>query len=439
VTALAAAAAALLFALPAAADWPQWRGPDRDGESPESGLLREWPDGGPPLAWSASGLGGGFSSVSIADGRIYTLGDLADGQYVLALDQDGGERIWKTRVGPTWEDRYLGSRSTPTTDGDRVYALGTEGDLVCLSAATGEKLWHRNLREDFGGFLMQAQGNYDWKYAESPLVDGDRVIVTPGAPDAALVALDKTTGEEIWRTKLPELEGPGIPGAGYSSAVVSEAAGVRQVVQLLGPGVVGVDAETGRLLWSYTRVANAIANIATPLVDGDRIFVSTGYGTGAALLEIGRGEEGVSAREVYFLDGDTMQNHHGEMILHQGHVYTGTGHNQGYPLAVELESGEVAWGPVRNDGRNSAAVIYADGRLYFRYQNGVMVLVEATPDGYREKGSFEIPGVEHPSWSLPAIADGKLYLREQDALHVYDLRPPAKPEPKPESEAKSRR
>jgi outer membrane protein assembly factor BamB len=422
-----AAVPALLLALAAplaaaqAADWPGWRGPHRDGKSAETGLLPAWKDGGPPLAWRASGLGGGFSSLSVVGERIYTMGDLDGKQHVLALDRKNGKVLWKTAVGPAWVDEYGGPRATPAVDGDRIYAMSTEGELVCLKAADGGKVWSRNLPRDFGGRMMTI-----WRFAESPLVDGDRVVVTPGVRDAALVALDKRTGEEIWRAKIPALGEKGKDGAGYSSVVVSNGAGVKQYVQIFGRGAVGVEAATGRYLWGYNRIANDVANIPTPLVDGDHVFVSTGYGTGAALLKLVKSGSGVEAREVYFLPGDTFQNHHGNMVLHGGHVYAGSGHNKGFPISVKLADGAIAWGPVRNDGQGSAAVTFADGRLYMRYQNGLMVLVEATPEDYRELGSFEIPEVSHPSWSHPVIAGGKLYLREQDHLFVYDVAAPAK-------------
>lgn len=406
----------------AADDWPQWRGVHRDGRSAETGLLRQWPEGGPPLAWRASGLGGGFSSVAVVAGRIYTLGDLEDGQYVLALDDTNGAIVWKTRVGATWEDRYLGPRSTPTIDGDHLFIETTEGNVVCLETATGQEVWRRSLIEDFGSHMMQAMGTTDWRHSESPLVDGDRVIVTPGVTGAALAALDKKTGEEIWRTRTGRIGSQGAYGAAYSSPVISHGAGVKQYVQFIGRGVIGVEAATGQYLWGYNRVANDIANIATPLIDGDYVFASSGYGTGSALIQLTAAEEdGVDAKEVYFLRPEDVQNHHGGLILHEGHVYTGTGHNKGFPIAVKLETGEIVWGPERNAGRDSAAITYADERLYFRYQNGLMILVEATPEGYREHGSFQIPDVSHPSWSHPVIANGKLYLREQENLFVYDL------------------
>lgn len=404
-------------------DWPQWRGPQRDGKSGESGLLQSWPAGGPPLAYKSTGIGTGFSTVAVAGGRVYTLGDIASRQYLVVLAAADGQLIYKVDIGPAWNDEFLGPRSTPAVDGDRVYALSTEGDLVCLATTDGKLLWKRNLPQDFGGTLMKAKGSYHWKFAESPLVDGDFVLVTPGSQEAALVALDKKTGKEVWRTAIPELGPAGADGTGYSSVVISEGAGVRQYVQLLGRGLIGVDAKTGRLLWSYNRVANDIANIPTPLIDGDYVFASTGYGTGAALLKLEKKEGGgVAAKEIYFLAANTFQNHHGGMILHQGHVYAGTGHNKGLPIALELASGKVVWGPERNEGNGSAAIAYGDGRIYLRYQNGKVILVAASPKGYAEHGSFDIPDVKHPSWPHPVISGGRLYLREQDTLYVYDIK-----------------
>jgi len=209
--------------------------------------------------------------------------------------------------------------------------------------------------------------------------------------------------------------------------VASESAGVRQYVQLLGRGLVGIEADTGKFLWGYNKIANHVANIPTPIIDGEQVFSSTGYGAGAVLLRLGEAQGGVSAEEVYFLEADTMQNHHGGMVLHEGHVYSGTGHNKGFPLCVELKTGEVKWGPIRNAGKNSAAVAYADGRIYMRYQNGLMLLIDAGPKMYRERGSFMIPDVEKESWSHPVIADGTLYLREQDTMLAYDVRARAEP------------
>jgi len=410
---------ALCAASTSGADWPQWRGPARDGVAPETGLLSSWPEGGPALLWQADGLGGGLSSLAVAGDRIYTLGDRDGSQYVIGLSRSDGSEEWRTRLGAPHEDGRGrgGPRGTPTVDGDRVYAIGTDGDLVCIDAESGSEVWRRSLPDDFGGVMMSR-----WKFSESPLVDGDRVVVTPGATDALMVALDKTDGREIWRTRVPDLGPNGKDGAGYSSIVISDAGGIRQYVQLAGRGLVGVRASDGEYLWSYNKVANDVANATTPIVRGDLVFGSSGYQTGSALVKLVPRDGGIEAREVYFLDSRTLQNHHGGLILVGDHVYGGHGHNNGFPICVELATGKVAWGgQIRNAGTGSAAVTYADGHLYFRYENGVMILIEATPDGYREKGSFEIPEVGGPSWSHPVVADGKLYLREQDRLYCYDV------------------
>jgi outer membrane protein assembly factor BamB len=401
------------------ADWPGWRGPNRDASSPETGLLGAWPASGPPLAWRASGLGAGFSSVAVVGSRLYTMGDKDGAQHVLALDTKDGKLLWSARVGPLWLDQYGGSRSTPSVDGDRVYALGTEGDLVCLDAATGKERWRRSLPRDFGGAMMSM-----WKYSESPLVDGERLVFSPGGRDAALVAVDKRTGETVWKTAIPQLGGKGRDGAAYSSIVISNAAGVKQYVQLMGRGLVGVRASDGRFLWGYNRIANDVANIPTPLVRANWIFASTGYQTGAVLLELSKtADGGVAAKELYFLDASTFQNHHGGMVLVGNHVFAGHGHNKGFPICLEFTTGRVVWGgDIRNAGSGSAAVMHADGRLYFRYQNGVVLLLEASPEGYSERGSFSIPDVKSPSWPHLVVADGRLYVREQDTLYAFDVR-----------------
>jgi len=422
-THLLVALLALSASTAVADDWPQWRGPDRNGRSAETGLLQSWPEGGPSIAWKSADFGAGYSSVAVADGRVFTLGDFEDGQYAIAVREDDGTPLWRARLGPSWDDKYLGPRSTPTIDGDKFFIVNTEGDVICLESITGKELWRKSLPKAFDSHMMQAMGKTDWKYAESLLVDGNHLIVSPGVQGAGLAALDKRTGREIWRTDLGPKGEEGIDGAAYSSVVISHGAGVKQYVQFIGRGVIGVEAESGKLLWSYRRVANDIANIATPIIEGDYVFASSGYGTGAALLHLKALPEGagVTAEEVYFLEADTFQNHHGGMILHEEHIFTGTGHNKGFPLVVKMSDGSVAWGPERNAGQSSAAISYADGRIYFRYQNGLMILVEATPAGYREHGSFMIPDVKRESWPHPVVANGRLYLREQDHLYAYDI------------------
>lgn len=421
-TYIAVAVAAISAGVPVAdADWPQWRGPARDGVSRETGLLQQWPNGGPRRLWTATGLGLGFSSPAVTAGRIITLGDISGGQHVIALDETSGKRLWATRIGPGYRsgDGFNGPRGTPTVDGELVYAIGTDGTLICVESATGRERWRRNLERDLGGRMMSS-----WEWSESPLVDGDRVVVTPGGPRSAMVALSKITGAEFWRATIPDLGPRGSDGAGYSSIVISNGGGVKQYVQLMGSGLVGIRASDGRFLWGNNTVANGTANISTPIAHGNLVFASSAYSTGSVLVELSPAGDGlVSAKERYFLTANQFQNHHGGMVLVGDHIYGGHGSSQGFPVAIEMTTGRLTWPRVRSSvGEGSAAVIAADGRLYFRYQNGVVVLIEANPSAYREVGVLDIPNPHSLSWPHPVIAGGRLYLREQDALHVYDIR-----------------
>ncbi len=410
VTALAGLGSALLAAKP---EWPTWRGPQRNGISTETGLLDQWPAGGPKLLWRVKGLGRGFSSIAIAGGKIFTMGQRRRSTYLICLNLTDGKEIWATDCGG-------GSPNcTPTVDDGLVYALGRNGTLLCVKAENGSHVWQKEFRKDFGGKMMSG-----WGYSESPLVDGDHLICTPGSQDAMIAALDKKTGKTIWKAAMPKNLGRrGKDGAGYSSVVISHAGGVKQYVQLVGRGLVSVAAKDGKLLWSYNRIANGTANIPTPIVSGDYVFCSSGYGTGAALLKIVTDGKGLKAEEQYFLKSQTLQNHHGGMILLDGYIYCGHGHNNGLPICVELKTGKVKWGGrIRGPGRRSAAIVYADGHLFFRYEDGVMALIEATPKAYRLKGSFKLASVNGPSWPHPVIYGGKLYLRDNDNLMCYDIK-----------------
>ena len=406
---------------PSAASWPQWRGPNRDDRSPDKGLLQSWETDKPQLEWSVNGLGAGYSSISIADGRIYTMGNVDGSQSVLALSAKNGELLWKKAItSGVPKHSYEGSRCTPSIDGDRLYVVASSGEIACLKAADGEIVWKRDFTKDWEGRMMSG-----WGFSESPLVDGPWVLCTPGAKDALIVALDKMTGKEVWKAAWPAGGGDEKPkrgGAGYSSIVISQAAGVKQYVQLTGDGVLGVRASDGKPLWGYSGVANRTANIPTPLVSGDFIFCSSGYQTGAALLKLSAEGDGVKATEVYFIRADRFQNHHGGMVLIGDHVYAGSGHNNGFPACIELATGNVVWGGARGPGEGSAAVTYADGHLVFRYQSGEVALIEATPTAYRLKGTFKPDFVQKPSWAHPVVIGGKLYLREQDKLMCYDVR-----------------
>lgn len=401
------------------ADWPQFRGPNASGICKETGLLTDWRNDPPSMLWKIDGLGKGYSSVSIADGRLLTMGDRPDSdgeesQYVIALDLETQKELWATRVGPPHRD---GPRCTPTIDGPLVYALGTSGDLVCLSTADGKLLWKKSLTEDFGGKMMSV-----WRFSESPLVDGQRVVCTPGGPDAGMVALDKETGDLMWKCVIPNIGDRGKDGAGYTTIVAAEIAGVRQYVTIVGRGAIGVEAETGRFLWGYNRVANKVANITSPIIRGDLVFVTTSYKTGSALLRISRNGSAFEAEELYFLGPKEFENHHGGVVLVGDHIYGGDGQNNGTPVCLEFETGKIRWKP-EAPGRRSAAVLYADGHLIFRYeQEGLVALIEANPDSYRLKGTFKTPFGNGPAWAHPVIHVGKLYLRDKDVLMCYDVR-----------------
>src|SRR5262245_46859275 len=397
-------------------EWPQWRGPNRDGVSRETGLLATWPQGGPPLAWQTNGLGQGTSSVSIAAGRIYTMGIRGDSEVVIALNELDGKEVWATPIGPSrTQFSHAEPKSTPTVDDDLLFAVGMNGSIVCLETATGKLKWRKEYTA-FNGRMMSG-----WGFSESPLVDGDRVVCTPGGDQAAVVALNKTNGQVIWKAAVTQSG-----GAGYSSIVIAEVGGIRQYITLLGQsaGVVGINAKNGKLLWKYNRVANNTANIPTPIVRDDLVFCSTGYGAGAALLKLVPAGGGIKAEEQYFLNANDFQNHHGGMVLVGDYVYAGSGQNNGLPTCIELRTGKIVWGKQRGAGSESAAVVSADGHIYFRYQDAVMALIEANPTGYRVKGSFRIPNGATPSWSHPVVAGGRLYLRDQDRLLCYDVKAP---------------
>ncbi len=400
-------------------DWHQWRGPNRDGLSSDTGLMSQWPKDGPPLAWTAKNLGEGFSGPSIQDGRIFTMGDRGDDQFVIALNLADGTELWSTKIGKhTGGGGYPGPRCTPAADGKYVYALASDGDLACFEAATGKLHWKLNYKKDFDGKMMSI-----WTFSESPLVDGDRLICTPGGKEATIVALNKFTGKTIWKCAVPDIGPNGKDGAAYSSIVISNGAGVKQYVQLLGRGLVGIEASNGKFLWGYNKIANGTANIPSPIVRGDYVFDSTGYQTGAALLKLSpKAGGGVKATEVYFLPAKELQIHHGGMVLVGDYLYGGHGHRAGAPVCVDFLTGKIVWKENHGPGEGSAGVGYADGKLYFRYENGVMALLDCSPKGYKLLSTFNIPDVTRPSWPHPVIAGGRLYLREQDKMYCYNLK-----------------
>jgi outer membrane protein assembly factor BamB len=412
------AATTLLAASSAFAnDWPTFRGPGRTAVAPDTDLLESWPAEGPPVVWETKGAGRGYASVAIVGNRIYTLGDglstAADkDEYLSCFDRTDGRQLWKTKTGEPWNDgqeSWQSSRSTPTVDGDIVYVITPYGKLVACKAADGAEVFRVNLKDRFGGKKGDA-----WGYSESVLVDGDRLICTPGGEKAAVVALDKKTGADIWACPMDDLR-----GAGHSSIVVTEVKGRKIYVQTTASGPIGVDAATGTLLWRYP-IEQTVAVIPTPIVRDDLVFFAAGYRRGGALLrQVPQADGGVKIEEIYGLNTD-LANKHGGIVLVGDHLY-GDSDDKGIPFCAELMTGKIAW-KQRGSGKNSATVMAADGHVYIRYSNGTVSLVKADPAEYREVSSFVVPGSgERPSWAHMVILDGLLYLREGDAILCYDV------------------
>jgi len=400
---------ASLFALPLlspAQDWPSWRGSKRDGLSAETGLLKQWPAAGPKLVWKATGVGGGFSSVSVVGNRIYTIGDGSTDLLVHALDRATGKIVWSTKAGlPGGHRNYPGPRSTPTVDGDALYVLTQNGDLLCLDLASGAVRWKKNVETDFGGRMMSG-----WRWSESPLVDGDKVVVTPGGPQGAVVALNKKTGAGLWRAK--ELTDT----AAYASLVPVELGGTRQYVVFTGASVAGVAAATGKMLWHHARPGKT-AVIPDPVYKDGLVFVTSGYGIGCNAFKVSGSASAFKAEQVYA--NTDMAVHHGGIVLVGDHVYGQSG--RGDLTCMELKSGKVVWSD-RSVGKG--AITFADGHLYLRSEGkGEVALVEATPAGYKEKGRFTQPErTTRMAWPHPVIAGGRLYLRDQGNLFCYDVK-----------------
>lgn len=382
-----------------AIDWPQWRGVGRDGISPETGLLKTWPTDGPKLVWKTSGLGEGFSAFSILNGRLYTQGQRGDQEYVMAFDTATGKKQWETEAGsPFRERRGHGPRGTPTTDGNRLFALSADGTLLCLNIADGKKIWGYNIVTKFKGEVPH------WGISESPLVDGNKLIVTPGGSDGGVVALNKVTGEAIWRSQKDS--------AAYSSPIVVNYGKVRQYVVFTAGAALGLNASTGELLWRYDKVVNRTANIATPIYKDGHIFVSSDYGTGCALLRLD--PETGKGTEVYF--NQDMKNHYSSSVLVGKHLY---GFSSQILTAMDMMTGQVAW---RDRSVGKGSVTYADGHLYVYSELGKVALVEVSPEAYKEKARFSVPQGSFNTWTPPVIANGKLYLREQDTLYSFDIK-----------------
>ncbi|MBI1841926.1 MAG: PQQ-binding-like beta-propeller repeat protein [Verrucomicrobia bacterium] len=396
-----------------ALDWPQWRGPHRDGISEEKGLLKEWPKEGPKLLWKAEDAGSGYSTPAVVGDRVYLLGNEGlDKESVRAISAKDGKQIWSTQLGkvgnPDQKPPFPAARSTPTVDGNALYALGSDGDLACVEASTGKLRWQKSLRLDFKGKPGQ------WAYSESPLIDGNTLICTPGGAEATLVALNKNTGEVIWKCAQPEGD-----EAAYASAVVTEAGGVRQYVQLLQKGLVGVDARTGKPLWRYGKAVSRYgANIPSPVVSDGIIYIGSA-GTGGGAVKLKAKDGGIEAEELYF--ESKLPTAIGGSVKVGEFLYGTTAQAL---LCIEFATGKVKW---EQRIPSASSLCLADGRLYLHGENGDVALVEASPEAYRENGRFTPTGGPkrsqpmEKSWAFPVISGGRLLIREHSSLWCYTI------------------
>ena len=394
----------------AADDWPQWRGVQRDGHSADTGLLKQWPADGPKLIWKSTDVGGGYSGVSIVGDKIYTMGDLDDSSCLIALNRADGKKLWATKVGqggaPGWGG-FSGPRCTPTVDGNLVFAVAQFGQVLCADATTGAAIWRKDYAKDFGAERPE------WGFAGMPVVDGDNVIFPPGGKEGDLVALDKKTGNLVWRSK--ELT----DNIHYSSPILVEIGGVRQVIQLTGASVAGIRASDGKLLWRADREGRT-AMIPTPIYKDGEIYVATGYGIGCNLFKVAAEGDKFSAEQVYA--NKEMVNHHGGVILVGKYVYGFCdGAKKGW-TCMDFETGKVVW---TNPGVGKGSLVYADGLLYLRSENGkgTIAIIEASPDGYKELSRFDPPDrSDKNSWPHPVVTGGRMYIRDQDVVQCYDLK-----------------
>ncbi len=395
----------------AAADWPQWRGPQRNGISQETGLLKEWPKEGPKRLWQVSDVDYGFSTPGVVGDRLYLLSNKGtDDEFVQARAVEDGKQIWTRRLGKSGSNtgpQYPGARSTPTVDGDVLYALGSDGDLASVEAAKGEVRWQKNLRTDFAGKPGQ------WAYAESPLIDGDVLVCTPGGAKATMVALNKKTGDVVWTCPVPDGD-----EAAYASAIVMEVGGVRMYVQFLQHGLVGVEAKTGKFLWRYAQTAEGSpANIPSPVAFKEYVYSAAGK-SGGGLVQLKVEKDGVTATQVYF--DKKLPTSIGGVVEVAGALY---GTNGKGLICADFLTGDVRW---QDKSIGAGSICYADGCLYLHGEDGQLALVEAAQAGYHEKGRFTPQGQPSrgnaKSWAYPVVANGRLYVRDLGVLSCYDLK-----------------
>ena len=408
-----------------AADWPQWQGPTRDNISRDTGLLQEWPKEGPKLLWTFKELGHGYSGPAVVGDRLYILGTRGDSEYLFALDVGKGTKLWEVKLGPTYTFKGnqwgVGPRSTASVADNLVYALGGSGDLVCVTTA-GQEKWRKSMPKDLGGLVNPIGGGpkppegFAWGWCWSPLVDGDKFICYPGGPNGALAALDRQTGNVLWRSKDVKVQ------CSYSSPIVGEVAGVRQYIFASNEGLHGVDAKDGKRLWFWQKKPTYNDYLVpAPILHGDAVYISVGPKPGCDLIKLTAQNGKFTVKKVYF--NRIMKNALGGVVLLKGHVY-GYSASRGW-TCQNFKTGKEVWSDKTLD---SGSLVYADNRLYcYTEEDGIVALAEASPKGWSEKGRFTIPqqgkkAVSGKHWTRPVVANGRLYLRDQELLFCYDIK-----------------
>jgi outer membrane protein assembly factor BamB len=390
-------------------DWHQWRGTNRNGISKETGLLKSWPEGGPKLLWSNKEVGEGFSSMSISRGSLYITGIVDKQETLFAFDLDGKLK-WKTAYGPNWKGSFPVARTTPTVDGTNLYVISGMGNAVCLDANSGKIKWSVQTVEKFKGEY------HNWGIAESPLVVDDKVICTPGGTNASMVALNKLTGETLWQTETFSEQ------HNYCSPILIEREAKKIIATQLQETFVGVDANTGKVLWQdkYSNFLDEPTdiNIVTPIYQNGYIYVTSGYNDGGAMYELSK--DGANIKRVW--NDSTLDVHHGGVVLIDGFIYGSNWENNrnGNWVCLDWKTGKVMY---ETKWINKGSIIAAEGMLYcYEEKEGNLALLKASPKGFDIISSFKIEKGSGQHWAHPVISDGRLYLRHGEALMVYDIK-----------------
>lgn len=397
-----------------AQNWPQWRGENRDGVSKESGLNLDWTTKSPTLSWVFREAGGGFSSPTVVGTTLYCQGAVDEKGFAFALDAKTGNLKWKQELGKEEaQDRGNYPRGSITVDGDKLYLIRSIGQIHCLSATDGKVLWQKDFTTDFNGKLMSG-----WGFSESPLVDGNLVICTPGGSDGAMVALDKNTGALVWRSK------EWTDNAGYSSPIVADVDGIRQYIQQAAKGVAGISAKDGKLLWKVDAPNYKTAVIPTPIYNDHIVYVTSGYGAGCRSFRLSKEGNGIKVDSIYA--NRNIVNQHGGVVLMDGYIY-GHSDNSGW-TCQNLKTGERAWNQRNREGVVRGSVVGVDGHLILLDErSGAFASIVASPEGWKETGIMNLPErtkiqtQDNMVWAHPVIAGGKLFLRDHDLLFCFDL------------------